>query len=61
MLVKDLIDLIEKVNAIKDIVLVNGDAWVMLPSEAVEVLYMDYGNIDIKSFEYRFNRLVINI
>ena len=61
MLVKDLIDLIEKVNAIKDIVLVNGDAWVMLPSEAVEVLYMDYGNIDIKSMEYRYNRLVIYI
>ena len=58
---KDLIDLIEKVNAIKDIVLVNGDAWVMLPSEAVDVLYMDYGNIDIKSFEYQYNRLVIHI
>ena len=61
MLVKDLIDLIEKVNAIKDIVLVNGDAWVMLPSEAVEALYMDYGNTDIKSMEYKFNRLIINI
>lgn len=61
MRVKDIIDLIEKVNAIKDIVLVDGDAWVMLPSEAVEVLYMDYGNIDIKSFEYKYNRLVIYI
>ena len=61
MLVKDLIDLIEKVNTIKDIVLVNGDAWVMLPSEAIDVLYMDYGNIDIKSFEYQYNRLIIHI
>lgn len=61
MLVKDLIGLIEKVNAIKDIVLVDGDAWVMLPSEAIEALYMDYGNVDIKSFEYRYNRLVIYI
>ena len=61
MLVKDLINLIEKVNAIKDIVLVNGDAWVMLQSEAVDVLYMEYGNIDVKSFSYQYNRLVINI
>ena len=61
MLVKDLIDLIEKVNTIKDIVLVNGDAWVMLQSEAVDVLYMEYGNIDVKSFSYQYNRLVINI
>ena len=61
MLVKDLIGLIEKVNAIKDIVLVDGDAWVMLPSEAVEVLYMQYSAMDIKSFSYQYNRLVINI
>ena len=61
MLVKDLIDLIEKVNAIKDIVLVNGDAWVMLPSEAVDVLYMQYSAMDVKSMEYRYNRLVIHI
>ena len=61
MLVKDLIDLIEKVNAIKDIVLVNGDAWVMLPSEAVEAMYMQYSAMDIKSMEYKFNRLIINI
>ena len=61
MLVKDLIDLIEKVNAIKDIVLVNGDAWVMLPSEAVDVLYMQYSAMEIKSMEYKFNRLIINI
>ena len=61
MMVKDLIGLIEKVNAIKDIVLVDGDAWVMFSSEAVEVLYMDYGNIDVKSFEYQYNRLIINI
>ena len=61
MLVKDLISLIEKVNAIKDIVLVDGDAYIMLASEAVEVLYMDYGNIDVKSFHYEYNRLIINI
>lgn len=61
MKVKDLIDLIEKVNAIKDIVLVNGDAWVMLPSEAVDVLYMQYSAMDVKSMEYKYNRLVINI
>ena len=61
MLVKDLVGLIEKVNAIKDIVLVDGDAWIMLQSEAIEVLYMDYGNLDIKSFHYEYNRLIINI
>ena len=61
MLVKDLIGLIEKVNAIKDIVLVDGDAWVMLPSEAVEVLYVQYSAMDIKSMEYKYNRLIIHI
>ena len=61
MRVKDIIDLIEKVNAIKDIVLVDGDAWVMFVREAVEAMYMQYWAMDIKSMEYRYNRLVIHI
>ena len=61
MRVKDIIDLIEKVNAIKDIVLVDGDAWVMFVREAVEVMYVQYSAMDIKSMEYKFNRLIIHI
>ena len=56
-----LADLIEKVNAIKDIVLVNGDAWVMFVREAIEAMYMQYSAMDIKSMEYKYNRLVIYI
>jgi hypothetical protein len=61
MKIKDIIGLIEKVDAIKDIVLADGDSWVMFVREAVEVMYMQYSAMDIKSMEYKYNRLIIHI
>ena len=53
--------MLDNFYGLKGLTLVDGDAWVMLPSEAIEALYMDYGNVDIKSFEYQYNRLIIHI
>ena len=43
------------------VVLADGDSWVMFVREAVEAMYMQYSAMDIKSMEYKFNRLIINI
>ena len=61
MRVKDIYDLIKTNNCIKDVVLADGDSWVMFVREAVEAMYMQYSAMDIKSMEFRFNRLVIHI
>ena len=61
MRVKDIYGLIKENNCIKDVVLADGDSWVMFVREAVEAMYMQYSAMDIKSMEYRFNRLVICI
>ena len=61
MRVKDICKLVEANNCIKDVVLADGDSWVMFVREAVEAMYMQYSAMDIKSFEYGYNRLVIHI
>ena len=61
MRVKDICKLVEANNCIKDVVLADGDSWVMFVREAIEAMYMQYSAMDIKSFEYRYNRLVIYI
>ena len=61
MLVKDVYNLIKENNCIKDVVLADGDSWVMFVREAVEAMYMQYSAMDIKKMEYRYNRLIIHI
>ena len=61
MKIKDIYELIKKNNCIKDVVLADGDSWVIFVREAVEVMYVQYSAKDIKSMEYKFNRLVIYI
>lgn len=61
MRVKDIYRLVKENNCIRDVVLVDGDSWVMFVREAVEVMYVQYSAMDIKAMEYRFNRLVIHI
>ena len=61
MRVKDIYRLVKENNCIRDVVLVDGDSWVMFVREAVEVMYVQYSAMDIKSMEYRYNRLVIHI
>ena len=61
MKIKDIYELIKTNNCIKDVVLADGDSWVMFVREAVEAMYMQYSAIDIKSMEYKFNRLIIHI
>ena len=61
MRVKDIYRLVKENNCIRDVVLVDGDSWVMFVREAVEAMYMQYSAMDIKAMEYRYNRLVIHI
>ena len=61
MKIKDIYQLVKTNNCIKDVVLADGDSWVMFVREAVEVMYVQYSAMDIKSFEYGYNRLVIHI
>ena len=61
MKIKDICKLIEENNCIKDVVLADGDSWVMFVREAVEAMYMQYSAMDIKTMEYKYNRLIINI
>ena len=61
MRVKDIYGLVKENNCIKDVVLADGDSWVMFVREAVEAMYMQYSAMDIKHMEYRYNRLVIHI
>ena len=61
MRVKDIYSLVKENNCIKDVVLADGDSWVMFVREAVEAMYMQYSAMEIKSFKYCYNRLVINI
>ena len=61
MKVKDIYRLVKENNCIRDVVLEDGDSWVMFVREAVEVMYVQYSAMDIKSMEYKFNRLVIHI
>ena len=61
MKVKDIYRLVKENNCIRDVVLVDGDSWVMFVREAVEVMYVQYSAMDIKAMEYRYNRLVIHI
>ena len=61
MRVKDIYRLVKENNCIRDVVLVDGDSWVMFVREAVEVMYVQYSAMDIKSMEYKYNRLVIYI
>ena len=61
MRVKDIYCLVKANNCIKDVVLADGDSWVMFVREAVEVMYVQYSAMDIKSMEYKYNRLVIYI
>ena len=61
MKVKDIYKLVKANNCIKDVVLADGDSWVMFVREAVEAMYMQYSAMDIKSMEYKFNRLIIHI
>ena len=61
MRVKDIYRLVKENNCIRDVVLVDGDSWVMFVREAVEAMYMQYSAMDIKQMEYRYNRLVVYI
>ena len=61
MKIKDIYELIKQNNCIKDVVLADGDSWVMFVREAVEVMYVQYSAMDIKSMEYKYNRLIIYI
>ena len=61
MRVKDIYSLVKENNCIKDVVLADGDSWVMFVREAVEAMYVQYSAMDIKSMEFRYNRLVIHI
>ena len=61
MKVKDIYSLIKANSCIKDVVLADGDSWVMFVREAVETMYMQYSAMDIKQMEYRYNRLVVYI
>ena len=61
MKIKDIYELIKKNNCIKDVVLADGDSWVLFVREGVEAMYMQYSAMDIKAMEYRYNRLVIHI
>ena len=61
MRVKDIYRLIKENNCIRDVVLADGDSWVMFVREAVEVMYVQYSAMDIKAMEYKFNRLIIHI
>lgn len=61
MKIRDIFKLIKENNCIKDVVLADGDSWVMFVREAVEAMYMQYSAMDIKAMEYRYNRLVIHI
>ena len=61
MKIKDIYQLIKTNNCIKDVVLADGDSWVMFVREAVEAMYMQYSAMDIKQMEYRYNRLVVYI
>ena len=61
MKVKDIYRLVKENNCIRDVVLVDGDSWVMFVREAVEVMYVQYSAMDIKAMEYMYNRLVIHI
>ena len=61
MRVTDIYRLVKENNCIRDVVLVDGDSWVMFVREAVEGMYMQYSAMDIKSMEYKYNRLVIYI
>ena len=61
MRVKDICKLVEANNCIKDVVLADGDSWVMFVREAVEAMYMQYSAMEIKTMEYKFNRLIVHI
>ena len=61
MKIKDIYRLVKENNCIRDVVLVDGDSWVMFVREAVEVMYVQYSAMDIKAMEYKYNRLVIYI
>ena len=61
MKIKDVYSLIKNNNCIKDVVLADGDSWVMFVREAVEAMYMQYSAMDIKQMEYRYNRLIVYI
>ena len=61
MKIKDIYRLVKENNCIRDVVLADGDSWVMFVREAVEVMYVQYSAMDIKAMEYRYNRLVIYI
>ena len=61
MKVKDICKLIEENNCIRDVVLADGDSWVMFVREAVEAMYVQYSAMDVKSMEYKYNRLIICI
>ena len=61
MRVKDIYKLVKENNCIKDVVLADGDSWVMFVREAVDVMYVQYSAMDIKSMEFKFNRLIVHI
>ena len=61
MKIKDVYSLIKNNNCIRDVVLVDGDSWVMFVREAAEVMYVQYSAMEIKSMEYKYNRLIIHI
>ena len=61
MKIKDVYSLIKNNNCIKDVVLADGDSWVMFIREAIEAMYMQYSSMDIKSMEFKFNRLIVHI
>ena len=61
MKVKDIYKLVKENNCIKDVVLADGDSWVMFVREAVDVMYVQYSAMDIKSMEFKFNRLIVHI
>ena len=61
MKIKDIYSLVKENNCIRDVVLADGDSWLMFVREAVEAMYMLYSAMDIKAMEFRYNRLVIHI
>ena len=61
MKIRDIFKLIKENNCIRDVVLADGDSWVIFVREAVEVMYVQYSAMDIKSMEYKYNRLIIHI
>ena len=55
MRVKDIYQLVKQNNCIKDVVLADGDSWVMFVREAVEAMYMQYSAMDITDLLFIYN------